>query len=131
MILVDSSVWIDYLGDVRNPASDRLDNLLGRVALGVPDLVLTEVLQGIRSPSGFERTRQLMLTFPVVTVGGVEVAIRAAENYRTLRSLGVTIRKTVDTLIATRCLMDGHALLHSDRDFEPFVEHLGLRSATT
>lgn len=127
MILVDSSVWIDYFRGVATPQSDRLDALLGVEPLAVGDVILTEVLQGFTSERAFEQALRLMTSLSVVEIGGSQIAIQAARNYRTLRARGVTVRKTIDTLIATRCIEDNHALLYSDRDFEPFVEHLGLQ----
>lgn len=129
MILVDSSVWIDYFRGVATPQSDRLDALLGVEPVAVGDVILTEVLQGFTSERAFERALRLMTSLSVVEIGGSQIAIQAARNYRTLRARGVTVRKTIDTLIATRCIENNHALLYSDRDFEPFVEHLGLQVA--
>ena len=129
MILVDSSVWIDYFRGVRSPVTDRLDQWLGVEQLIVGDLALTEVLQGFGDEASFRRAEALLADVPMVEIGGRDVAVEAALNYRRLRALGVTVRKTIDTLIATRCLVSGYSLLHSDRDFEPFVLHLGLRSA--
>jgi predicted nucleic acid-binding protein len=129
MILVDSSVWIDYLRGIRTPQSDQLDALLGVQPLAIGDLMLAEVLQGFDSDRDFERGLQLLRTLEVVDIAGQDVAVQAARNFRALRALGVTVRKTIDTLIATRCIIDGHALLYSDRDFDPFVRHLGLVSA--
>ena len=97
--------------------------------IAVPDLVLTEVLQGVARPADLALTTQRLLNFSIVATVDRECALQAAQNYRVLRTLGVTVRSTIDTLIATRCLLDGHSLLFSDRDFAPFVEHLGLRSA--
>ena len=129
MILVDSSVWIDYFNGARTAASDRLDALVGEEPLLIGDLILTEVLQGFARDRDFRRARDALAPFPIIMIGGPDAAIAAASNYRALRTRGVTVRKTIDTLIATRCLLDGHALLYSDRDFDPFVEHLGLRTA--
>lgn len=129
MILVDSSVWIDYFRDAETPETAALDSLLGVVPLAVDDLILTEVLQGIGPDRQFERVSDLMRSLEFIELGGERVAVEAARNYRKLRSLGVTVRKTIDTVIATRCILDGHSLLFSDRDFVPFVTHLGLRSA--
>lgn len=126
MILVDSSVWIDYFRGVVSPQSERLDTLLGVEPLAIGDLMLAEVLQGFGSDRDFERALQLLRTLTVLDIAGEEVAIQAARNFRTLRAVGVTIPKIIDTLIATRCIVDGHALLYSDRDFDPFVRHLGL-----
>ncbi len=129
MILVDSSVWIDYFRGVATPQSDRLDQLLGRDLLATGDVVLTEVVQGFSSGRDFNQALGLLTSLTVVPIGGQDIAVRAARNFRTLRAQGVTVRKTIDTLIATRCIQDGYALLYSDRDFDPFVEHLGLASA--
>ncbi len=129
MILVDSSVWIDYFRGAVTLQTERLDALLGSEPLAVGDLSLTEVLQGFNHERDFNQARKLLTALAVVEVGGREVAIQAAHNFRTLRLLGVTVRKTIDTLIATRCIESDFALLYSDRDFEPFVEHLGMRSA--
>jgi predicted nucleic acid-binding protein len=129
MILVDSSVWIDFLRNRITPEVARLVELIGRQRVVIGDLVLAEVLQGIPAERDFEEALRIFSAFPVVTVSGEAVAIQAARNFRTLRALGITVRKTIDTLIATRCIIDGHALLFSDRDFAPFVEHLGLVDA--
>ena len=129
MIVVDSSVWIDFLRDRDTPQTARLDQWLGQQPIAVADLVLAEVLQGIPSDRDFENACRLFAPFPVIAIGGVEIALQAARHYRALRAIGVTVRKTVDTLIATCCIADGHALLFSDRDFVPFVTHLGLVDA--
>ena len=128
MILVDSSVWIDYFRGVVTPQTNKLDDLLGSEPLAVGDLILTEVLQEFSSERDFNRARKLLTALTVVELGGEMVAIQAARNFRTLRDLGVTVRKTVDTIIATRCIEDGYSLLFSDKDFGLFVIHLGLRS---
>jgi len=129
MILVDSSVWIDFFRGTANPPADRLQALLGGQELLVADLVLVEVLQGYGRESDFKTALDLMSRMDAVTIGGRNIAIAAASNFRSLRARGITVRKTMDTLIATRCILDGHSLLYSDRDFNPFVEHLGLVSA--
>lgn len=129
MILVDSSVWIDHFRGVTTPQSARLDALLGVEPLAIGDLMLVEVLQGFTSERDFDEARRLLATLVVIDIAGEEIAIQAARNFRALRTLGVTVRKTIDTLIATRCIRDGHALLYSDRDFDPFVRRLGLVSA--
>ena len=128
MILVDSSVWIDYFRGTATPQTDRLDSLLGSEPLAIGDLILTEVLQGFTSDRDFNQAKKLLTSLVVIELGGLEIAIQAAKNYRKLRDLGITSRKTIDTVIATRCIAGGYTLLHSDRDFEPFVTHLGLRS---
>jgi predicted nucleic acid-binding protein len=126
MILVDSSVWIDAFRNRRTPQTEQLRGLLGRVELAVGDLVVAEVLQGTASELDFERVRRRLADFVPIQISDGPIAIEAARNFRRLRALGITVRKTIDTLIATRCIVDGHALLYSDRDFDPFVEHLGL-----
>ena len=128
MILVDSSVWIDYLRGTETKQVERLDSLLGVEPLAVGDLILTEVLQGTTSEKDFKEVMRLMASLDVVQLGGQAVAIEAARNFRALREKGVTVRKTIDCVIATRCIMDGMTLLHSDRDFDAFVTHLGLKS---
>ena len=129
MILVDSSVWIDNFRGTPTPQTDFLDALLGREPLLIGDLILAEVLQGFASDRDFEQARTLLGALDVLPVGGATIAIQAARHFRILRGHGITVRKTIDTLIATRCIEHDHALLYSDRDFEPFVRHLGLRSA--
>lgn len=129
MILVDSSVWIDYFRGVPTPQTDRLDALLGIEPLIGGDLVLAEVLQGFADDRDFNQARKLLASLIIVDLGGKDVAIQAAKNFRALRQLGITVRKTVDAIIATRCIRSGFTLLYSDRDFDPFVQHLGLRSA--
>lgn len=128
MILVDSSVWIDYFNGKACPETDRLDALLGSDLLAIGDLMLTEVLQGFRTDKGFEDARRLLTSLDVIELGGRDIAIQAARNYRRLRSMGVTVGKTIDTIIATRCIENAHSLLFTDRDFEPFVLHLGLKA---
>lgn len=130
MIVVDSSVWIDYFRGAPTPEADTLDQLLAAEPLAIGDLMLAEVLQGFGPDRDFDRALQLLDGVTVIDIGGRDIAIQAARNFRRLRTLGVTVRKTIDTLIATRCIADGHALLYSDRDFDPFVQHLGLVSAT-
>ena len=129
MIFVDSSVWIDYFRGTAAAEADRLDTLLGESELVTGDIVVTEVLQGFDRDSDFETARRRLTGFPVVTIGGPEIAIQAAQHFRTLHGLGITVRKTIDPLIATRCIAEGWPLLFSDRDFDPFVAHLGLASA--
>ena len=127
MILVDSSVWIDYLRGHTTAQTETLDRLLGRQPLAIGDLILTEVLQGCVTDRDFRQAKEALSPFTVVALGGESVAIRSAMNFRRLRAAGVTVRKTIDCLIATWCIENGCPLLHSDRDFSPFVRHLGLR----
>ena len=129
MILVDSSVWIDFFRGTTTPQVELLDALLGTEPLAVGDLILAEVLQGFHSDRDSNQARQLLLTFEMVNIVDLQIAIQAAKNFRALRTKGITARKTIDTLIATCCIQKGHILLHSDRDFEPFALHLGLRVA--
>jgi predicted nucleic acid-binding protein len=126
MVIVDTTVWIDYLGGIQNGQTSWLDRELGRQRLGLTDLVLCEVLQGIRRDAVFHRVRRQLSKFEIFETGGAELAVAAAQNYRSLRRLGYTIHKTIDCLIATFCMEAGHALLHRDHDFDPFEQHLGL-----
>ena len=127
MIIVDTTVWIDYFGGTANPHTDWLDRGLNQQRLGLTDLILCEILQGIRDDSTFKRLRRELCNFEVFSTGGVELAVASARNYRLLRSRGYTVRKTIDCLIATFCLTEGHTLLHRDHDFDPFEKDLGLR----
>lgn len=130
MILVDSSVWIDLTRDRSTPQIAKLDAIAadGGV-IGVGDLMRAEVLRGACDGAEFARVGALLDGFAQVRIGSHAVATEAARNYRALRELGITVRGTIDCLIATRCIVDGHALLFADRDFAPFVTHLGLRDA--
>lgn len=129
MILVDSSVWIDYFHGVATAPADRLDTLLGSEPLAVGDIILAELLQGFTADRDFATALRLMDALVPIDIGGRAIALQAARNFRSLRLRGITVRKTVDTLIATRCIADDLALLYSDRDFDPFVAYLGLRPA--
>ena len=129
MILVDSSVWVDYFRGVDTAEADKLDTFLGVEQVITGDLILTEVLQGFVSEREFNQGRKLLASLPTIPLVGEEIAVQAARNFRKLRTLGITIRKTIDTLIATSCIEKEISLLYSDRDFDPFVQHLGLRSA--
>ena len=129
-ILVDASVWIDLFADRQTPQTERARHLIEEdepVAVG--DLTLIEVLQGTRGPAHFERINARLALYEQIAIVDRASAIHAARNYQHLRALGITVRKTIDTLIATRCILDRLPLLYSDRDFDPFVEHLGLISA--
>ena len=129
MIVVDSSVWIDYFRNTATAEVERLDALLGSEPVAIGDIILPEVLQGFDSDRAFDQTRRLLERLELIEIVGRETAIQAVQNFRALRARGVTVRKTIDTLIATRCIRDGLPLLYSDRDFDPFVEHLGLLKA--
>lgn len=127
MVIVDTTVWVDYLRGVDTPEVEWLDRELARQRLGLTDLILCEVLQGMASESQARRVWRELQQFEVFETGSVDLAIAAARNYRQLRSHGLTVRKTIDCLIATFCLLGDHALLHHDRDFDPFETRLGLR----
>lgn len=126
MVIVDTTVWIDYLTGVQNAEADWLDRELDRQRLGLTDLILCEVLQGIRDEASFGRAVREFRRFEIFTTGGEEMAIAAARNYRKLRQRGYTVRKTIDCWIATFCIQERHSLLHRDRDFDPFESELGL-----
>lgn len=140
-VLVDSSVWIDHLRGARTRETAILGTLLtwldpvrerGEDAtspdLLVGDLILCEVLRGIPDPREHAAVKDVLLSFEVVTIGGADLALAAADHYRVLRRLGVTVRKTIDLLIGTWCIAKDCALLHSDPDFDPMTQHLGLRA---
>jgi predicted nucleic acid-binding protein len=129
VILVDSSVWIDYFRSADTPQVALLDSLLGRSPLVVGDVIAAEVLRGVRGDQEFKLVKQALEAFDHIDLIGYDIAVKASQNYRKLRSMGITIRKTIDTLIATRCIEDGLTLLHADKDFLPFAEHLGLKVA--
>lgn len=130
MILVDSSIWIDKLARRRTLQTQALEALIiAGQDIGVGDLMLVEVLQGTRDERTYRAAHARLSEFATVQISDHRVAVQAARHYRHLRGLGITIRKTIDTLIATRCILDRLPLLYSDRDFDPFVQHLGLRSA--
>lgn len=126
-MLVDTSVWVDYFNGVTTPQTDQLDRLLGSGRLLTGDLILAELLQGFARDADYRIARKLLLELPCVDLVGRESALLAADYYRGLRKRGVTVRKTIDVLIGAYCIRNGHALLHSDRDFDPMVQHLGLR----
>jgi hypothetical protein len=127
MVIVDTTVWIDYFGGFVNSETAWLDHALPRERLGLTDLILLEVLQGIRDDSVFERVRADLMKLKLFSVGGPEQAIAAAKHYRMLRQRGFTVRKAIDCWIATFCLLSRHKLLHRDRDFDVFENVLGLQ----
>jgi predicted nucleic acid-binding protein len=126
VVIVDSTVWIDYYRGESNLQTVWLDDELRRNRLGLTDLILCEVLQGTQTEREFSTTLRELSEYVIFNSGGEELAIASAQNYRYLRSRGSTIRTSVDCLIATFCIRDGHYLLHRDRDFEPFEKYLGL-----
>jgi predicted nucleic acid-binding protein len=127
VVIVDTTVWIDYLRGTESPETHWLDRELQRQRLGLTDLILCEVLQGIRDKNAFARVQGQLLKFEVFRTGGHALAIAAAHNYRDLQERGYTVRKTIDCLIATFCLQSKHRLLHRDRDFDFFEKELGLQ----
>jgi predicted nucleic acid-binding protein len=127
VIVVDSSVWIDFFNGVSTPEVERLDGLLGEMPLVIGDLILVEVLQGFRHGRDVAKARQLFQSLTLLPMLEGRNAWTAAENYRQLRSKGITVRKTIDGIIATACIEANLPLLFSDRDFQPYVEHLGLQ----
>ena len=130
MILVDSSVWIDYFSGNDSPEADFLDHILGKRAVAIGDLILTEVLQGFRHEKDYKIARSLLEELTLLELLGEKMAIKSADNFRKLRQQGITIRKTADVIIASYCIEHNLPLLFSDKDFQPFVERLGLRNAT-
>jgi predicted nucleic acid-binding protein len=126
MVIVDTSVWFDYFAGATNPETEWLQNSMEMQRLGITDLILCEILQGVRTDAQFQKLYDDMLEYEVFATGGREIAIAAAENYRLLRKKGFAPRKTIDCWIATFCLLEGHTLLHRDRDFLPFEKELGL-----
>jgi predicted nucleic acid-binding protein len=128
MILVDSSVWIAYFNDKRSWQTDLLDHMLSNVPIIMGDLILTEILQGFKSDKDYETAKNHLSELPFRKMGGYNVAIQSAQNYRQLRKAGVTVRKTIDIIIATFCINEGLTLLHDDHDFDPFASHFPLKT---
>jgi predicted nucleic acid-binding protein len=126
VVIVDTTVWVDYFQGAENPATDWLNTELDRQRLGLTDIILCEVLQGVRDDAVAKAVERRLLNLEVFDTGGVALAREAARNYRALRSRGHTVRKTIDCLIATFCLREQHSLLHRDRDFDPFEKFLEL-----
>lgn len=127
MIVVDTTVWVDYLSGRETPQAAWLDAAIPVTRLGLTDLILCEILQGVRGEAQARRLVREMARFEIFATGGTDLAVAAAANYRALRSRGVTVRKTIDCLIASFCILDGHSLLHGDRDYDPFEKLLGLQ----
>lgn len=126
MVIVDTTVWVDYFQGAQNPETDWLNTELDRQRLGLTDIILCEVLQGVRDDLVAKEVEGKLLKLEVFETGSVALAREAARNYRTLRGRGHTVRKTIDCLIATFCLREQHSLLHRDRDFDPFEKLLEL-----
>ncbi len=127
MIVVDTSVWIAHLRGVRTEPVRKLTSIERTNEILVGDLILLEVLQGARDEAHAARIERDLRQFPIEPMLDERLAVRAAANYRELRRRGSTVRKTVDVIIGTFCLERGHALLHDDRDFDPFAMHLGMQ----
>jgi hypothetical protein len=124
--MVDSSVWIDAFNGVNSRQVKELSNILGKENIFVGDFILTEVLQGVHNDEDFNDIKSALKEFPCVRLLNKEIAIKSAENYRALRKTGITIRKTIDVIIATFCMENNFILLHNDRDFDPMEKYLGL-----
>ena len=126
MIVVDSSVWIDFLNGRNAPHVRRLSTVLGADEVIVGDLMLCEVLQGLDSERAAQEVEALLRRFEIVPMAGDALAVAAARNFRSLRRRGITVRKTIDLLIGTWCIENRMPLLHNDSDFRPMARHLGL-----
>lgn len=129
MIFVDSSVWIDYFNGKTSPEVKKLDSLLGVEPISTGDLILTEVLQGFRSDKDYRTVKNLLGSLTIFNMLDTKLAIKSADNFRLLRKKGIVVRKTVDTIIATFCIQNKLALLHTDKDFRPFHKYLRLKNA--
>ena len=127
MILVDTSVWIDYFNGRKTWQTNLLDNLLSDIPIIIGDLILAEILQGFRSDNDYQSAKLFLTDLPFRQMGGYRVAVQSAQNYRILRKKGVTVRKTIDVIIGTYCILEDLPILHDDRDYEPMVSHLSLK----
>lgn len=127
MVLADTSVLIDYFRGVKNWQTDRLDWLLGAQPVALGDLILTEILQGFDQETDFQRVRSLLSALPLFELGGYQLCLQAANNYRILRRKGISAPKTIDVIIGTGCIEFSFELLHNDRDFVPMEQILGLK----
>jgi predicted nucleic acid-binding protein len=128
MIIVDSSVWIDYFNGNNTRETDLLDSLLGIQEVAIGDLIMLEVLRGFRSDKDYQIAKNHLTSLVQYNMLDSDIALKATEYYRKLRKKGITVRKTANVIIATFCIESSHILLHSDRDFTPFADHLGLQS---
>lgn len=128
MILVDSSVWIDYFNGKITPQTDWLHSALGNELIVMGDLILAEVLQGFKKDRDFNQAKEMLVNFPFMEMLGLKLAVKSADNYRFLRKKGVTIRKTIDVIIGTFCIFHKISLLHDDQDFVPLIKHMKLSS---
>lgn len=127
VVIVETGVWVDFFRGIRNPQTEWILREAGGRMIGTLDLIVCEVLQGVPREPDYERIKHKMLELAVYNSGGEQMAVESAQNYRKLRAKGITIRKTIDCIIATYCIRHGFALMHKDRDFDPFETHLGLR----
>jgi predicted nucleic acid-binding protein len=126
MLIVDSTVWVDYFNGVKNQQTDYLYQIADKTPILIGDLILAEVLQGFRNDTDFETARRIFGKFLQVEMVNPDLAVQSARNYRSLRRKGITVRKTIDSLIATYCIENEHDLLHNDSDFDGYEKHLGL-----
>jgi len=127
MLVVDSTVWVDYFNGIENPQTDYLEKIADQVPIQIGDLILAEVLQGFRNDGDFEKARRALGRYLQVEMVSSALALQSARNYRLLRRKGITVRKTIDSLIATYCIENEHELLHNDSDFDGYEKYLGLR----
>jgi predicted nucleic acid-binding protein len=127
MVIVDSSVWIDAFNEAITPETRWLQAGLKRGVVGLTSLILCEVLRGFRFDREFRQTKKRLLALPVFEDASAGLAVKAAENFRILQRRGITVRKTIDCMIATFCIQEGHELLHRDSDFQGFEDFLGLQ----
>jgi predicted nucleic acid-binding protein len=129
MVIVETTVWVDHFNDVSNSQTEWLRDIgHTEIEIGLTDLILCEVLQGLRDDFRFAQVKRDLLRLPVLSTSGIELAVEAAHNYIALRRRGITVRKTIDGLIATFCIEGGHDLLHNDRDYDGYERHLGLKA---
>jgi predicted nucleic acid-binding protein len=128
MLMVDSTVWVDYFNGIGDPLTDYLDQIVDKTPILIGDLILAEVLQGFRDDTDFEEARRTFGKYMQVEMVNPELAVQSARNYRLLRRRGITVRKTIDSLIATYCIENEHDLLHNDSDFDGYEKHLGLKA---